>query len=568
MSRGRRLVLAVTLVAVVCGCLAAQAGAFVYWADGAAVGRANLDGSDVSQGFITGPRPTAGVAVDGQHIYWTTIANAANGTIGRANLDGTGVDQSFIGGADSPQAVAVAGQHVYWSNFRGGTIGRANLDGTGVNQDFITGLIGPVGLAVDGAHIYWANFFTNAIGRANLDGTGVNQSFVTGASQPTSVAVDGAHIYWANGGNNTIGRANLDGTSPNQGFVGFAPSVAGVAVDGQHLYWTDTSAGTIARANLDGTGIDRSFITGGSVPLGVAVDALPSPPTARIGAPKSGGIYAVGQHVATSFSCSEGAGGPGLASCRDSGGASAPAGVLDTAMPGRFSYTVTATSQDGQTGRASIAYTVAGAPSAQIVSPVSGATYRLGQVVVARYQCREGAFGPGIASCTGTVPAGAPIDTRPTGPALVCGHGDLQDGQQVTTTVTYTVALPDNRFSITGVRTTIKGRVRFNLTLPGPGVADVLETAWLDNFARTATLLQPAPRRFVFSRKHLLIDRAGVVSVTVLPNRRGRRLVAHHRYPILIRLWVSYTPTGGTQRDIGLYGVRITHPRRRPTGKR
>lgn len=55
----------------------------------------------------------------------------------------------------------------------------------------------------------------------------------------------------------------------------------------------------------------------------------------------------------------------------------------------------------------------------------------------------------------------------------------------------------------------------------------------------------------------------GVVNVTVRPNRRGKRLVAHHRYAILIRLWVSYTPTGGIQRDIGLYGVRITHPKQR-----
>jgi hypothetical protein len=28
----------------------------------------------------------------------------------------------------------------------------------------------------------------------------------------------------------------------------------------------------------------------------------------------------------------------------------------------------------------------------------------------------------------------------------------------------------------------------------------------------------------------------------------------------LIRLWVTYTPTDGTQRDIGLYDLRIAHP--------
>jgi hypothetical protein len=128
------------------------------------------------------------------------------------------------------------------------------------------------------------------------------------------------------------------------------------------------------------------------------------------------------------------------------------------------------------------------------------------------------------------------------------------------TPTSLTVPLPDNRFSITRVRTTPQGRVSFRLRLPGPGIADVLETAWLNNLARDAVVLQPAPRRFVFARKHLRVSRAGTVSVTVTPNTRGKRLVARHRYPILIRLWVSYTPTGGTQRDIGLYGVRITHP--------
>ena len=135
-----------------------------------------------------------------------------------------------------------------------------------------------------------------------------------------------------------------------------------------------------------------------------------------------------------------------------------------------------------------------------------------------------------------------------------------KDGQSTSRTVSYTVALPDNRFAITGVHARPNGRVSFTLRVPGPGVADVLETAWNDNFARSAALLGPAARRFVFARKHLHASGAGATRVTVAPNTRGKRLVAGHRYAVLIRLWVSYTPTDGTQRDIGLYGVRITHP--------
>lgn len=105
-------------------------------------------------------------------------------------------------------------------------------------------------------------------------------------------------------------------------------------------------------------------------PLSAPPVSPPAPaagaPIATISSPAGGGVYTVGKSVLTRFSCSDGAGGPGIASCVDSNGASDGSGRLDTLKPGKYTYTVTATSRDGQSTRASLQYTVA--PPVECVS--------------------------------------------------------------------------------------------------------------------------------------------------------------------------------------------------------
>jgi virginiamycin B lyase len=267
-------------------------------ADGVtAIGRANLDGTEVNQTFITGASDPSGLDVDAEYIYWTNEYGTE--AIGRSGLDGTGVDDSFITPMPTvfgPADVAVDADYVYWTNhhdFPSYSIGRANLDGTDADQSFITtDTPYPSALAIDAEHVYWTS--TNAIVRANIDGSGVEPHFIDlpypyGAY---GLAVDSGNIYWTNFSYGTVGRANLDGSGVDQSFItGLNP--LGIDVDANHLYWTDVDlAGSapshsIGRANLDGSGVQQDFITGASYPEDVAVDAghvywvnfeLPPPP--------------------------------------------------------------------------------------------------------------------------------------------------------------------------------------------------------------------------------------------------------------------------------------------------
>jgi hypothetical protein len=104
------------------------------------------------------------------------------------------------------------------------------------------------------------------------------------------------------------------------------------------------------------------------------IEIVLGPPRATIASPASGHTYILGRAVATSFSCAEATGGPGLASCTDSGGSTSPS-ALDTATLGPHTYTVTALSRDRQSAAATIEYTVVEPRSRQLEgTPESGSS--------------------------------------------------------------------------------------------------------------------------------------------------------------------------------------------------
>ncbi len=280
-------------------------------------------------------------------------------------------------------------------------------------------------------------------------------------------------------------------------------------------------------------------------------------PRASISMPASGAVFAVGQSVKTRFSCVDGTGGPGIVSCVDQGGRASGA-QLDTATTGVHELIVTATSTDGQSGIASVSYTVAARPSAIITTPAGGAVYAFGQSVKTGFSCADGAGGPGIASCVdqGGRSSGAQLDTTTAGRHTLTVTATSRDAQSAAASVTYTV-LPDNRLHVAAIQARRNGTVSFAVTVPGPGQIDAVVGAPNGKRARAAISSKPAANRFTFGRGRRTARRAGKLRMTVRLNKRGQRFVAHTRHRVTLRLSVSYTPIGGRSRSLVFNGVRL-----------
>lgn len=268
--RGVLRAAAVLLSLMLLAAAPAAGQAYVYWGSTSGkIGRANLDGTGVSAGFMTGLGAVSGVAVDTRHIYWT---EQDNDRIGRANLDGTGVNASFITGASAPRGIAVDANHIWWANSGSWWVARANLDGTGVNQTLLS-VMNPQDVEVNADHLYVAAYGLNRIVRAGLDGSDAEPDFITAAS-PFGIAADTTHIYWTPLYEGTaIGRANLDGTGVNGSLFTGGVGPAGIALTAGHVYWSDFVGNTIGRAGLDGTAATQSLISGLSTVAAVDVTA-------------------------------------------------------------------------------------------------------------------------------------------------------------------------------------------------------------------------------------------------------------------------------------------------------
>ena len=238
---------------------------------------------------------------------------------------------------------------------------------------------------------------------------------------------------------NCPGFSTSEGGKAGGGSLGSggAPTINEAGGGGGGLFGGGGGNGTVLNAGTSGGGGGSNLVPkGGSAAIaktGVAASVTLTytvPPSVHILSPQPGSVFAPGESFFNEPECVEGEGGPGLEICDTAdGGITDPALGADTLgghseeivapqTPGEYSFTDVAKSHDGLEDSLTTKYTVAAPPEATIESPKSGGTYKQGEVVPTSFSCKEGAFGPGLASC-------GSVKSASSGEQTLTGSGQL-----------------------------------------------------------------------------------------------------------------------------------------------
>lgn len=440
----------------------------IFWTQGETIASGSLKGGTVATPFEN-KADLEGLTIEAGKLYW----GAKVGEIFEGATAGGTATPVAVTGAGVVTSVVADGATLYLSN-EAGEILSAPITG-GPAEELFNGQGKPADIAIDAAAatIYWTDESSGEIldgplaGKVTATVLDKGQTGVEGIALEPGTSPSTGKIYWAKPGEILVGSLAAEGGTevfPTTGTsAGLAlletpvsaatPAISGTPAIGDtltcnatwdadlpesQLYRAPTSGLTTYKWFHDGTEIKEATSStlklkeGGEITCQAiaanaagpttsaksAVAAVPIPaPAVSISTPASGETYLQHESVPTKFTCTEGAGGPGFASCADSNGINGTvsgtkasgAGDLNTATPGSYTYTVSVASKDGQKASAAISYkvvaydSVASLPEVTISSLAKNA--KAGKVAV-KLACE-----PGLA-CTGKLTLTAKVKVK------------------------------------------------------------------------------------------------------------------------------------------------------------
>jgi sugar lactone lactonase YvrE len=209
----------------------------VYWLaqDGRVRSAPRDGGAAVTAVDPLDPATPAGLLLDGNTIYWTTMsglhrATLPGGTAERLSsgdggfhlaLAGTevlwitsnevrataGMTTRSIATANRIEGVAVCGTTVYFNDNMDGTVHSAPLAGGGTSTTIATAQVSPFGIACDDDRVYWTSSYGGAVVELRLLIPGAAPEVISqGLAFPTDIVADDDGIFWLDGTGGTPGR--------------------------------------------------------------------------------------------------------------------------------------------------------------------------------------------------------------------------------------------------------------------------------------------------------------------------------------------------------------------------
>jgi hypothetical protein len=183
-----------------------------------------------------------GIAIDyvGKKIYWT---NSSDGYIGRADLDGSNATEAFITGLSNPWDVEIdpVNQKIYWSETdypnTNAFIQRANLT-DGSNIETLVSNVNSLGIAVDPLRgkLFYSTFSAQpTVHSANLDGS--DDVVVSGLTPSADIDVDvrTGTLYMIDYSSDFLAKADPDGSNKSS-----------ISVSGTFIVYADVTAPSVS----------------------------------------------------------------------------------------------------------------------------------------------------------------------------------------------------------------------------------------------------------------------------------------------------------------------------------